>query len=80
LSGLQLDSVAVDRFLQAAKGCTLLKIATSLLLLAAVGSSGVQPKQIIYVDEGNGTLDPSCWENRPEEPPFENTENYSMPV
>ena len=73
MSGLQLDSVAVDHLLQAAMGCTLFKIAASLLLLAAVGSSGVQPKQIIYVDEGNGTLDPSYWENRPEESPCDNT-------
>ena len=44
------------------------KVTFCLLFLAAVRSSGVQPKQIIYVDEGNGTLGPSCWENGPESP------------
>jgi len=70
LSELQLDSAAVD---QSTMRCALFKIATSLLLLAAVRSSGVQPKQIVYVDEGNGTLDPSCWENGPRDSPCENT-------
>ena len=42
------------------------KIAICLLLLAAVRSSGIQPRQIIYVDEGNGILGPSCWKNGPE--------------
>ena len=38
-------------------------------------SSGVQPKQIIYLDEGNRTLslDPSCWENGPVDSPREYT-------
>ena len=37
-----------------------------LLLLTVVGSTSVQPKQIIYVDEVNRTLDSCCWENRNE--------------
>ena len=45
---------------------TMISVVTSLLLLTAVRSTSVQPKQIIYVDEVNGTLDPSCWENRDE--------------
>jgi len=69
LSELQLDSAAVD---QSTMHCSLFKIATSLLLLAAVRSSGVQPKKLVYVDEGNGTLDPSCWENGPRDSPCEN--------
>ena len=44
------------------------ELVTSLLLLTAVRSTSVQPKQIIYVDEVNGTLDPYCWENRDELP------------
>ena len=47
--------------------CVLYKTTICLLLLAAVGNSGVQPEQI-YADEGNGTVDPSCWENGPESP------------
>ena len=42
------------------------KIVTCLLLLialVAVVSMSVQPKQIIYVGEVNGTLVPSCWED-----------------
>ena len=44
------------------------ELVTSLLLLTPVRSTSVQPKQIIYVDEVNGTLDPYCWENRDELP------------
>jgi len=44
------------------------KVTFCLLFLAAVRSSGVQSKQIIYLDEGNRTLDPSCWEIGPESP------------
>ena len=40
--------------------CAVYQVTTCLLLLVAVGSSGVQPKRIIYIDEGNGTLNPSC--------------------
>ena len=39
------------------------KIVTCLLLLIALVSTSVQPKQIIYVGEVNGTLVPSCWED-----------------
>ena len=42
------------------------EIVTCLLLLIAlvtVVSTSVQPKQIIYVGEVNGTLVPSCWED-----------------
>ena len=38
------------------------EIAACLLLLTAFRCTIVQPKQIICVDEANGTLD--CWENR----------------
>ena len=48
--------------------CIVYKITTCLLLLPAVRSTDVQPKQIIYVDEGNGTLGPSSWENGPASP------------
>ena len=34
--------------------CVVYQVTTCLLLLIAVRSSGVQPEQIIYVDEGNG--------------------------
>ena len=46
--------------------CVVYKISTCLLLLVAVRSSGVQPKRIIYVDEGNGTVGPSVWDSEPE--------------
>ena len=36
------------------------EIVTCLLLLAAVRGTSVQPKQLVYVDEVNGTLDLSC--------------------
>ena len=39
------------------------EIAICLLLLVAVRGTGVQPKKIVYVDEVNGTLDLSCWED-----------------
>ena len=45
--------------------CVVCKITFCLLFLAAVRSSGVQSKQIVYVDEGNETLGPSSWENGP---------------
>ena len=41
-------------------------IVTYLLLLTAVRCTSVQPKQIIYVNEVNRTLDPSCWRDRTE--------------
>jgi len=41
-------------------------IVTYLLLLTAVRCTSVQPKQIIYVNEVNRTLDPSCWKDRTE--------------
>ena len=46
------------------------KVTICLLLLAAVRSTGVQPRQIIYVDEGNVTVGPRYWESKPE-PPWE---------
>ena len=46
--------------------CAVYQVTTCLLLLAAVRSSGVQPKRIIYVDEGNGTLGPSVWDSESE--------------
>ena len=46
----------------------LYELVTSLLLLTAVRSTSVQPKQIIYIDEVNGTLDPHCWQNGDELP------------
>ena len=39
------------------------KITTCLLLLTAVRSSGVQPKQIIYADKGSWTIDSNHREN-----------------
>ena len=39
------------------------KMVIFLLLLTAVGSISVQPKQIIYIDEVNGTLDPCSRKN-----------------
>ena len=39
------------------------EIVTCLLLLIALVSTSVQPKQIIYVGEENGTIVPSCWED-----------------
>ena len=39
------------------------KMVIFLLLLTAVGSISVQPKQIIYIDEVNGTLDPRSRKN-----------------
>ena len=44
------------------------KVTICLLLLAAVRSTGVQPRQIIYVDEGNGTVGPRYWESKPQSP------------
>ena len=38
------------------------ELAICLLLLTAVRGTSVQPKQLICIDEANGTLD--CWENR----------------
>ena len=54
--------------LQTAMISVLYKLVTSLLLLTTVRSTSVQPKQIIYIDELNGTLDPYCWENGDELP------------
>ena len=42
---------------------TMIGVVYCLLFLTAVKSTSVQPKQIIYVDEGNRTLDTCCWEN-----------------
>ena len=42
------------------------ELVVCLLLLTVVRSTSVQPKQIIYVDEVNGTLDSCCCENRNE--------------
>ena len=42
------------------------EVAACLLLLVAVRGTSVQPKQIVYVDEVNGTLDPSSWTNKAE--------------
>ena len=49
------------------------EIVTCLLLLAAVRGSSVQPKKIVYVDEVNGTLDLSCWEDKAK-PPYSGIE------
>ena len=46
---------------------------TCLLLLVAVRGSSVQPKKIVYVDEVNGTLDLSCWEDKAK-PPYSGIE------
>ena len=40
------------------------EIVSCLLLLAAVRGTSIQPKKIVYVDEVNGTLDLSCWEDK----------------
>ena len=42
------------------------EIAACLLLLTAFGITSVQPKQLVYVDEVNGTVDFSCWKNKTE--------------
>ena len=42
---------------------TMIGVVYCLLFLTAVKSTSVQPKQIIYVDEVNKTLDICCWEN-----------------
>ena len=43
--------------------CIVYKMATCLLLLTAVRTSGVQPKQIIYADKGSWTIDSNHREN-----------------
>ena len=48
--------------------CVVHKITICVLLLTAVRSGGVQPKQTINVDGGNRTLGPSCWESGQESP------------
>ena len=40
------------------------EIVTCVLLLAAVRGTSVQPKQFVYIDEVNGTLDLSCLEDK----------------
>ena len=45
--------------------CIVYKMATCLLLLTAVRSTGVQPKQIIYADKGSWILDSNHRENEP---------------
>jgi len=65
LSESQLSAVVYYTYmLQAAMAY---EVTFCLLFLTVVRSSGFQPKQIIYLDEGNRTLslDPSCWENGP---------------
>ena len=42
------------------------EVVTCLLLLTVVRSTSVQPKEIIYIDEVNRTLDSYCWKNRDE--------------
>ena len=44
------------------------KIVTYLLLLIAVRGTSVQPKQLVYNDEVNGTLDLSCLEEKAKPP------------
>ena len=44
-----------------------------LLLLTAVRGTSVQPKQLVYIDEVNGTLDLSCWEDKAK-PPYSGVE------
>ena len=45
--------------------CIVYKMATCLLLLTAVRSTSVQPKQIIYADKGSWILDSNHRENEP---------------
>ena len=52
--------------LQAVMTSVVYEVAACLLLLVAVRGTSVQPKQIIYVDKVNGTLDPSSWTNNAE--------------
>ena len=61
-------------FTDSCMACIVYRITVCLILLTAVRKSGVWPKQIIYLDEGNGTVDPSCTENGPEESPCESVE------
>ena len=49
------------------------KIVTYLLLLIAVRGTSVQPKQLVYADEVNGTLDLSCLEEKAK-PPYSGVE------
>ena len=49
------------------------KIVTYLFLLIAVRGTSVQPKQLVYIDEVNGTLDLSCWEEKAK-PPYSGVE------
>ena len=42
------------------------EVVTCLLLLTVVKSTSVQPKEIIYIDEVNRTLDSYCWKDRDE--------------
>ena len=44
-----------------------------MLLLTAVRGTSVQPKQLVYIDEVNGTLDLSCWEDKAQ-PPYSGVE------
>ena len=48
-------------------------IATYLFLLIAVRGASVQPKQLVYIDEVNGTLDLSCLEEKAK-PPYSGVE------
>ena len=49
------------------------KIVTYLLLLIAVRGTSFQPKQLVYADEVNGTLDLSCLEEKAK-PPYSGVE------
>ena len=51
--------------LQAVMTILVYEVAACLQLVAVRGAS-VQPKQIVYVDEVNGTLDRSSWTNNAE--------------
>ena len=44
------------------------EIVTYLFLLIAVRGASVQPKQLVYIDEVNGTLDLSCLEEKAQPP------------
>ena len=52
------------RLLQAVMASVVYEVAACLLLLVAVRGTSVQPKQIIYVDKVNGTL--NSWKNKAE--------------
>ena len=52
--------------LQAVMTIVVYEVAACLLLLVAVRGASVQPKQIVYVDKMNGTLDRSSWTNNAE--------------